>query len=133
MLTPTPEYLPVSQRHLIYTGRSMAFTYLIGSSNRNIRAARNTAAPLCPCKQEIIMSDAAFSAQTMSTGGQLRDALDTGDDLNRILALAREAGMLITLDGQIGREKYQSVAGSLNAFRRFAQALSNASAQPPRH
>jgi hypothetical protein len=37
--------------------------------------------------------------------------------------------MLVTLDGQIGREKYQSIAGSLNAFRRFAQALCNATAQ----
>jgi hypothetical protein len=78
------------------------------------------------------MSNATFSAQTVSTDGQLRDALDVGDDFNRILALAREAGMLITLDGQIGREKYQSIAGSLNAFRRFAQALSNASMQPTR-
>ena len=78
------------------------------------------------------MSDAAFSTQTMSTHGQLRDALDAGADFNRILALAREAGKLVTLDGQIGREKYQSIAGSLSAFVRFAQALSNASVQPAR-
>jgi hypothetical protein len=40
-----------------------------------------------------------------------------------ILELAREAGLLITLDGQIGREKYQSVAGSLSSFLRFVDAL----------
>ena len=37
--------------------------------------------------------------------------------------------MLVTLDGRIVREKYQSVAGSPNAFRRVAQALRNASLQ----
>jgi hypothetical protein len=46
-----------------------------------------------------------------------------GDDAETLLALARSAGMLVTLDGQIGREKYQSVAGSLRAFQRFAAAL----------
>jgi hypothetical protein len=108
----------------------MAFNELSGNSNRN--TARPDVQPihLSPCKPEIIMPDAAFSAQTMSTDVQLLEALDAGDDFNRILALAREAGMLITLDGQIGREKYQSIAGSLSAFRRFAQALSNASMQP---
>lgn len=44
-------------------------------------------------------------------------------DFDAILALAREAGMLVTLDGQIGREKYESIAGSIAAFRRFADAL----------
>nr|WP_244951895.1 hypothetical protein [Trinickia caryophylli] len=33
------------------------------------------------------------------------------------------AGLLITLDGQIGRQKYQSVAGSVNALLRFVEAL----------
>jgi hypothetical protein len=75
------------------------------------------------------MSTAAFSAPTTSTDSQSRDALESADDLNRLLALARDAGMLVTLDGQIGREKYQSIAGSLNAFRRFAQALCSTSAQ----
>jgi hypothetical protein len=79
------------------------------------------------------MSTAAFSAQTTATDGQSHDAVEAGDDLNRVLALAREAGMLVTLDGQIGREKYQSVAGSLNAFRRFAQALRSMSAQASTH
>ena len=48
------------------------------------------------------------------------------DDADALLALARSAGMLVTLDGQIGREKYQSVAGSLRAFQRFAAALRDA-------
>ncbi|KVD37288.1 hypothetical protein WT97_12600 [Burkholderia sp. MSMB1459WGS] len=45
------------------------------------------------------------------------------DDLDTLLALAREAGLLVTLDGQIGREKYQSVVGSVLALQRFAAAL----------
>lgn len=44
-------------------------------------------------------------------------------DLDALLALARESGLLVTLDGQIGREKYQSVAGSVLALQRFAAAL----------
>jgi hypothetical protein len=40
-----------------------------------------------------------------------------------ILELARDAGMLVTLDAQIGREKYQSIAGSLASFQRFVDAL----------
>ncbi|MBY4871040.1 hypothetical protein DIE14_02620 [Burkholderia sp. Bp9017] len=44
-------------------------------------------------------------------------------DLDALLALARESGLLVTLDGQIGREKYQSVAGSVFALQRFATAL----------
>jgi len=44
-------------------------------------------------------------------------------DADEILELARGAGLLVMLDGQIGREKYQSVAGSLNAFMRFVDAL----------
>ena len=40
-----------------------------------------------------------------------------------ILELGRDAGLLVTLDGQIGREKYQSVAGSLSSFLRFVDAL----------
>ncbi|WP_126225384.1 hypothetical protein [Burkholderia ambifaria] len=45
------------------------------------------------------------------------------DDLDALLAIAREAGLLVMLDGQIGREKYQSVAGSVLALQRFAAAL----------
>jgi hypothetical protein len=47
---------------------------------------------------------------------------DTGN-VDDILELARDAGLLVTLDGQIGREKYQSVAGSLTSFLRFVDAL----------
>ncbi|MBR7960079.1 hypothetical protein KDW41_06440 [Burkholderia vietnamiensis] len=44
-------------------------------------------------------------------------------DLDALLALACEAGLLVTLDAQIGSEKYQSVAGSVFALQRFAAAL----------
>ena len=44
-------------------------------------------------------------------------------DTQALLALAREAGMLVMLDAQIGRERYESVTGSVAAFARFAQAL----------
>ncbi|WP_206957009.1 hypothetical protein [Trinickia acidisoli] len=47
----------------------------------------------------------------------------TTDEVDDILELARSAGLLVTLDGQIGREKYQSVAGSLTSFLRFVNAL----------
>jgi len=50
-------------------------------------------------------------------------AIRPPEDLDALLALAREAGLLVTLDGQIGREKYQSVAGSVLALQRFAAAL----------
>ncbi|WP_423762999.1 hypothetical protein [Burkholderia sp. NLJ2] len=59
----------------------------------------------------------ALPAQAVSAGNRPSDDLDT------LLALAREAGLLVTLDGQIGREKYQSVAGSVLALQRFAAAL----------
>lgn len=75
------------------------------------------------------MSNGNSYALTTPADDQLRDTRDFGDDFSRILALAREAGVLVTLDDQIGREKYQSIAGSLSAFRRFAQALCNASMQ----
>ncbi|MFM0136301.1 hypothetical protein [Caballeronia grimmiae] len=45
------------------------------------------------------------------------------DQMATLISLARDAGMLITLDGQIGREKYQSVAGSLVSLRCFATKL----------
>ncbi|MCU9957163.1 hypothetical protein OEJ37_27760 [Burkholderia sp. BKH01] len=44
-------------------------------------------------------------------------------DRQALLALAREAGMMVMLDAQIGRERYESVTGSLAALARFAQAL----------
>ncbi|VWC69986.1 hypothetical protein BLA50215_00477 [Burkholderia lata] len=59
----------------------------------------------------------ALPAKAVSDGNRPSDNIDT------LLALAREAGLLVTLDGQIGREKYQSVAGSVLALQRFAAAL----------
>ncbi|HDR9174298.1 hypothetical protein KDW82_08395 [Burkholderia vietnamiensis] len=38
-----------------------------------------------------------------------------------LIALARECGLMVILDGQIGREKYQSVSGPLDALSRFAE------------
>ncbi len=40
-----------------------------------------------------------------------------------ILELARNSGMLVTLDARIGREEYRSVYGSLQALERFAAAV----------
>jgi hypothetical protein len=40
-----------------------------------------------------------------------------------VVALARGVGMLITLDGRIGNERYESVFGSLLSLERFAQAV----------
>lgn len=56
----------------------------------------------------------------MSTQAANQKMTNAADD---ILELARNAGLLVTLDGQIGREKYQSVAGSLASFMRFVEAL----------
>ena len=54
------------------------------------------------------------------------------DESDDILELARNAGLLITLDGQIGRTKYQSIAGSLTSFMRFVDALrANGAASAP--
>lgn len=52
-----------------------------------------------------------------------RPNASAADDPETLLALARTSGLLVTLDGQIGREKYQSVAGSLHTFQRFYAAL----------
>jgi hypothetical protein len=43
-----------------------------------------------------------------------------------ILELAADAGMLVVLDGRIGRTEYRSVHGTLDAFQRFVQALESA-------
>ncbi|WP_206997620.1 hypothetical protein [Trinickia mobilis] len=43
-----------------------------------------------------------------------------------ILKLAGDAGMLVVLDGKIGRTEYRSVHGTLDAFQRFVQALESA-------
>ena len=49
--------------------------------------------------------------------------LDAALDTQALVALARDAGMLVILDGQIGRERYESVTGSIATLARFAQAL----------
>ncbi|AXF23579.1 hypothetical protein CUJ89_24540 [Burkholderia pyrrocinia] len=59
----------------------------------------------------------ALPARAVSAGNR------PSDDLDALLALARETGLLVMLDGQIGREKYQSVSGSVLALQRFAAAL----------
>ncbi|WP_230974068.1 hypothetical protein [Burkholderia territorii] len=59
----------------------------------------------------------ADTSATSDTSGTA--ALDT----LALVALARDAGMLVILDGQIGRERYESVTGSLATLARFAQAL----------
>ena len=43
-----------------------------------------------------------------------------------IFELARDAGMLVVLDGRIGRTEYRSVQGTLDAFQRFVHALETA-------
>ncbi|TDN59174.1 hypothetical protein [Paraburkholderia sp. BL10I2N1] len=43
-----------------------------------------------------------------------------------ILELAGDSGMLVVLDGRIGRTEYRSVHGSLDAFQRFVHALKSA-------
>jgi hypothetical protein len=45
------------------------------------------------------------------------------DDSDALVELARNAGMMVMLDAQIGRETYHSVTGSLVALRRFAASL----------
>jgi hypothetical protein len=47
-----------------------------------------------------------------------------------IIDLARASGMAVILDGRIGREEYQSVAGSLSALQRFAEAVRQGTMQP---
>jgi hypothetical protein len=69
-----------------------------------------------------MLNQSAFARPAITTMA-IPEAGSGCAEFDEILALAREAGMLITLDGQIGREKYQSIAGSLASFRRFAEAL----------
>ncbi|WP_137957903.1 hypothetical protein [Burkholderia sp. 4M9327F10] len=69
------------------------------------------------------MSNANSSANAATPAAPSNNTRNAASEFDEILSLAREAGMLITLDGQIGRERYQSIAGSLHAFRRFAEAL----------
>ena len=69
------------------------------------------------------MPNDTFPVHATALAGQPQDTRNAASEFDEILALARDSGMLITLDGQIGREKYQSIAGSLHAFKRFAEAL----------
>jgi hypothetical protein len=69
-----------------------------------------------------MLNQHAFTRSAAATA-PLYEAGSGCAEFDQILALAHEAGMLITLDGQIGREKYQSIAGSLASFKRFAEAL----------
>lgn len=71
------------------------------------------------------MSNDIFSVQPTALAGQPQDSRNAANEFDEILSLARESGMVIMLDGQIGREKYQSIAGSMHAFKRFAEALCN--------
>ncbi|MDB5785575.1 MAG: hypothetical protein JWQ50_5490 [Caballeronia mineralivorans] len=48
-----------------------------------------------------------------------------------IIQLARDAGMLVVLDGRIGCTEYRSVHGTLDAFQRFVHALELVLAQGP--
>jgi hypothetical protein len=40
-----------------------------------------------------------------------------------LIAMARDAGMQVLLDAQIGRQSYHSVCGSLNSLQKFADAV----------
>jgi hypothetical protein len=40
-----------------------------------------------------------------------------------IIDMARALGMVVILEGRIGREEYQSVSGSISALQRFAEAV----------
>lgn len=40
-----------------------------------------------------------------------------------IIEIARAAGLVVLLDGKIGREDYHSFSGSLPALRRFGDAF----------
>ncbi|KWC85369.1 hypothetical protein WL57_17820 [Burkholderia cepacia] len=57
------------------------------------------------------------------SGDQARRPDAAALDTQALVALARDAGMLVILDGQIGRERYASVTGSIATLARFAQAL----------
>ncbi|AOJ26478.1 hypothetical protein WJ12_16135 [Burkholderia seminalis] len=64
------------------------------------------------------------NADYRSDSGMRVAASDTAAlDTLALVALARDAGMLVILDGQIGRERYESVTGSIATLARFARAL----------
>lgn len=66
------------------------------------------------------MSHATQLADSGNPSGQ-PDAVAL--DTLALVGLARDAGMLVILDGQIGRERYESVTGSIATLARFAHAL----------
>ena len=55
-----------------------------------------------------------------------RESGESEENGINILELAEDAGILVILDGRIGRTEYRSVHGTLDAFRRFVQALESA-------
>ncbi|OJB40986.1 hypothetical protein BGV57_19460 [Burkholderia ubonensis] len=65
-------------------------------------------------------TDATACAAPSATPAARSPALP---DTLALVALARDAGMLVTLDAMIGRERYESVTGSIATLARFAQAL----------
>lgn len=65
----------------------------------------------------------SHATQLSDSGNQTRKDEAAALDTLALVALARDAGMLVILDGQIGRERYESVTGSIATLARFAQAL----------
>ncbi|HEF4771259.1 hypothetical protein KTD26_03320 [Burkholderia multivorans] len=68
-------------------------------------------------------SDSGMRAATSATSATSETSGTAALDMPALVALARDAGMLVILDGQIGRERYESVTGSIATLARFAQAL----------
>ncbi|KWD84104.1 hypothetical protein WM16_21635 [Burkholderia ubonensis] len=66
---------------------------------------------------------ACAAPSAMSAAGAPATRSRALPDTPALVALARDAGMLVTLDATIGRERYESVTGSVAALARFAQAL----------
>ncbi|WP_446904720.1 hypothetical protein [Burkholderia sp. YIM B11467] len=70
------------------------------------------------------MSHAIYRSESGNQTVNPAEKSDTAAlDTLALVALARDAGMLVILDGQIGRERYESVTGSISTLARFAQAL----------
>ncbi|KAG8152504.1 hypothetical protein [Burkholderia catarinensis] len=65
----------------------------------------------------------SHATQLSDSGNQSGKPDAAALDTLALVALARDAGMLVILDGQIGRERYESVTGSIATLARFAQAL----------
>ncbi|WP_126284676.1 hypothetical protein [Burkholderia stagnalis] len=70
-------------------------------------------------------SESGYQAmyQTGAAAPAMPAASRSVPDTQTLVALARDAGMLVMLDARIGRERYESVSGTLAALERFAQAL----------